>query len=70
MRALVQRVSRARVVVDGVTTGAINRGLCVFLGISHEDRRQDGEKLAQKVLNLRVFPDSDGKMNRSLLAGC
>jgi D-aminoacyl-tRNA deacylase len=66
MRALVQRVRRARVVVDGEVIGAIGVGLCVLVGVTHDDNDADARKLAEKVWNLRVFPDADGAMNVSL----
>ncbi|PEN11296.1 D-tyrosyl-tRNA(Tyr) deacylase [Longibacter salinarum] len=67
MVALVQRVSEASVVVDGETTGAINDGLLVLLGVRDGDSEAESEWLANKVANLRVFPDSDGKMDESVL---
>jgi len=66
MRALVQRVSRAAVRVDGRTTGAIGPGLLVLLGITHDDAEADCDRLADKVRALRVFPDADGRMNEPL----
>ena len=66
MRALVQRVSRASVSVDGDTTGAIGTGLLVLLGITHDDTAADCDRLADKVRALRVFPDGDGRMNEPL----
>ena len=66
MRALVQRVSRAAVRVDGATTGAIGPGLLVLLGITHDDTEADCDRLADKVRALRVFPDADGRMNEPL----
>ena len=66
MRALVQRVTEARVTVDGETVGQIGPGLCVLLGVTHEDDEAVAGKLADKVWNLRVFDDDDGVMNRSL----
>jgi D-tyrosyl-tRNA(Tyr) deacylase len=65
MRALVQRVSEANVTVGGVVTGAIGRGLVVLLGIGRSDTELNAEQLAQKVVSLRIFPDAEGKMNRS-----
>ena len=66
MRAVVQRVRQASVSVDGRTVGAIGRGLVVLLGVGVGDAERDAEYLADKVLNLRVFPDDAGVMNRSL----
>jgi len=67
MRALLQRVSEASVEVDSRIVGAIQNGLLVFLGISRGDTTGDAHYLADKIVHLRVFPDDDGKMNRSLL---
>lgn len=67
MRALLQRVTEARVTVDGNVTGEIGPGLLVLLGVSKLDTEADAEFVAQKVLNLRIFEDENGKMNRSLL---
>jgi D-aminoacyl-tRNA deacylase len=66
VRALVQRVSEARVVVDGAVTGAIGPGLLVLLGVTHDDDEATCDKLADKVRALRVFADADGKMNEAL----
>jgi D-aminoacyl-tRNA deacylase len=66
MRALVQRVTSAEVVVDGTTTGAIGEGLLVLLGITHTDDEQVCDRLADKVRALRVFPDDEGRMNEPL----
>lgn len=66
MRALVQRVSRASVRVDGVVVGEIGPGLLVLLGVTHDDTEEIGDKLAGKVRALRVFPDADGRMNEPL----
>jgi D-tyrosyl-tRNA(Tyr) deacylase len=66
MRALVQRVSRAAVRVDGGTTGAIGPGLLVLLGVTHDDDEATCDRLADKVRALRVFADADGRMNEPL----
>jgi D-aminoacyl-tRNA deacylase len=63
----VQRVSEASVRVDGACVAAIGRGLAVLLGVGKDDASADAEYLADKVLNLRVFPDEAGQMNRSVL---
>jgi D-tyrosyl-tRNA(Tyr) deacylase len=67
MRAVVQRVSRARVEVDGRQVGAIRGGLLVLLGAGAGDGPADVAYMVDKVVNLRIFPDEAGKMNRSLL---
>lgn len=67
MRAVVQRVSRARVLVDGKVTGDIEKGLCVFLGIAPGDEEDEVIWMAEKISNLRIFEDEGGKMNRSLI---
>ena len=66
MRAVVQRVSRAAVRVDGQEVSAIGPGLLVLLGITHDDTAADADRLADKVRALRVFPDADGRMNEPL----
>ena len=66
MIALLQRVSSARVEIDGNIVGAIERGLVVFVGVERADDEQAAERLAQRVLQYRVFPDADGKMNLSV----
>lgn len=66
MRLLVQVVKEAKVTVDQEITGAIGRGVLVFFGAHVNDSRADAEWLAEKLANLRVFPDSEGKMNLSL----
>ncbi len=66
MRAVVQRVSRAKVTIDGKITGEINRGLLVLLGVGAEDTRANADYLAGKVIGLRIFEDAGGKMNLSV----
>jgi D-aminoacyl-tRNA deacylase len=66
MRALVQRVSRASVSVDGQLISKIGPGLLVLLGVTHEDTEQQADWLAEKVRALRIFADADGKMNEPL----
>jgi len=66
MRAVVQRVSEARVRVSGEVVGEIGLGYLVLLGVGKEDNEKDAEWLSEKVINLRVFEDKDGKMNLSL----
>ena len=63
MRAVLQRVNQARVEVDGLVAGSIDRGLLVFLGIAQWDDHSDAEYLLEKITNLRVFQDANGKMN-------
>ena len=67
MRAVLQRVSRAKVTVDGETVGEIGKGILVLLGVSREDTEKEAVYLAEKTLNLRIFEDTEGKMNLSLL---
>jgi D-tyrosyl-tRNA(Tyr) deacylase len=67
MRAVVQRVSRAKVTVDGNVTGEISAGLLVLVGVSHNDTTASADYLADKVLGLRIFHDDAGKMNRSVV---
>ena len=66
MRALVQRVTRASVVVDGATVAAVGAGLLMLLGVGAQDRERDADWLADKVRALRVFADAEGKMNEPL----
>jgi D-aminoacyl-tRNA deacylase len=67
MRAVVQRVSRARVTVEGCVTGEITTGLMILLGIGRDDTSAVAVGMAGKIANLRIFEDDQGKMNRSLL---
>ena len=67
MRAVVQRVSRASVSVEGAVVGAIGRGLLVLVGVTHGDSEADARALADKLVGLRVFADDDDKMNRSVV---
>jgi D-aminoacyl-tRNA deacylase len=67
MRAVVQRVSRARVTIREWTSGEIGLGLLVLLGVGHEDSEADATYLAEKIAGLRIFEDADGKMNLSVL---
>jgi D-aminoacyl-tRNA deacylase len=67
MRAVVQRVSRAKVTINDSSSGEIGCGLLVLLGVGSEDTEADVDYLAQKIAGLRIFADSDGKMNRSVL---
>lgn len=67
MRAVVQRVLRAQVRVDGAVTGECGRGLMVLLGVGNEDDERDAIAMAEKIANLRIFPDGEGLMNRSVL---
>ena len=67
MRAVVQRVSRASVAVDGATQGAIGAGLVILLGVAREDAEHDAQRVAGKVARLRIFENEDGKFDRSLL---
>ncbi len=66
MRAVVQRVSRVKVTVNGDITGEIARGLLVLLGVGEADKRGDADYLAEKICGLRVFEDAGGKMNLSV----
>ncbi|PYE55285.1 D-aminoacyl-tRNA deacylase [Deinococcus yavapaiensis] len=67
MRALVQRVTRASVTVDGTVVGQIAGGLLVLLGVGHDDTVDTARKMAEKLAKMRVFADDAGKMNRSVL---
>lgn len=66
MRVVLQRVSQAKVVVDEKEIGAIGRGIVVLVGIGKGDREEDARYLVDKLIHLRIFPDEQGKMNRSL----
>lgn len=66
MRAVVQRVKRAGVTVEGSVVGEIEKGVLVLLGVGKDDNEKDAEYLAEKVVNLRIFDDEGGKMNLSL----
>lgn len=66
MRAVVQRVSRSEVTVDGRTIGKINKGLLVLLGVTHGDTSKDVDYIVDKTINLRIFEDENDKMNLSL----
>jgi len=67
MRAVVQRVSRARVTVNGEVTGEIAAGLMILIGVGRDDTSAVALTMAEKIANLRIFEDDQGKMNRSLL---
>jgi D-tyrosyl-tRNA(Tyr) deacylase len=67
MRAVIQRVSRARVTVEGRVTGEIAAGVAVLLGVGRGDTAEAAAYLSDKTANLRIFPDAEGKMNRSLI---
>jgi len=66
MRAVVQRVSRAKVSVNGSVTGEIGMGLLVLVGVGHEDDHDELDYMVEKIAGLRIFEDGDGKMNRSV----
>ena len=66
MIGLLQRVTRAEVRIDGDAVGEIGRGLLVLVAVHRDDSRQDVSRLAERLLGYRVFPDADGRMNRSL----
>jgi D-aminoacyl-tRNA deacylase len=67
MRAVLQRVSRARVLVDGSVTGEIGSGLVVLIAVGREDVSATAVAMSEKIVNLRIFADDEGKMNRSVL---
>lgn len=66
MRVVVQKVSKAEVRIDGKVNGAIGRGICVFAAVKESDSKEVMTWMAKKLINLRIFPDSDGKMNLSV----
>jgi D-tyrosyl-tRNA(Tyr) deacylase len=67
MRIVLQRVTRAHVEVGGETAGSIGAGLVILIGVTHPDTQEDADYLASKIIQLRIFPDDEGRMNRSLL---
>ena len=67
MRAVVQLVKESSVTVAGEETGAIKKGVLIFLGVTRDDSEKDASYLAEKIINLRIFPDHEEKMNLSLL---
>lgn len=67
MRCLIQRVANAHVSVDGVVVGQVAAGMCLLVGINHDDDAATVAKCADKVVGLRIFEDDDGRMNRSIL---
>jgi D-aminoacyl-tRNA deacylase len=70
LKAVIQRVGEAGVTVDGETVGRIGRGMVVLLGVEKGDGERDAQWLAEKIANLRIFEDRNGKMNLSLLETC
>lgn len=66
MKAVIQRVSKAKVTVEGEITGEIKQGLLVLLGVTHTDTRENADYLVKKITNLRIFRDEDDKMNLSV----
>ncbi|NNE67081.1 MAG: D-tyrosyl-tRNA(Tyr) deacylase [Pyrinomonadaceae bacterium] len=66
MRGVVQRVSRARVTVDGEVTGEIGKGILLLLGVSEDDTEANADYVLNKTVNLRIFEDNEGRMNRAL----
>ena len=66
MRALVQRVKKGSVTIDGKVNGAIGQGLVILLGVTHTDTEKDADFVADKCVDLRIFEDENGKMNKSL----
>lgn len=66
MRAVVQKVKNAQVLSEGKLSGEIGQGLVIFLGVTHDDTEEDAKYLAEKIANLRIFEDSDDKLNLSV----
>ena len=66
MKALIQRVKQASVTIDGELYSSINKGLLIFLGVEKDDEKINAEKLADKIINLRIFEDNNAKMNLSV----
>ena len=67
MKALIQRVKQASVIIDGEIYSSIGFGMLILLGVEKEDSSENAKKLAEKLINLRIFEDNEGKMNKSLL---
>ncbi len=66
MKALVQRVERAQVTVDGQVVASVGPGICVLVGVTHDDTSAQAERMASKLMKLRIFDDDEGRMNRSV----
>jgi D-tyrosyl-tRNA(Tyr) deacylase len=66
MKALIQRISRAKVTADGEVTGEIGKGILVLLGVTHDDSEKDVDYLVEKIANLRIFPDKSGHFDLSV----
>jgi D-tyrosyl-tRNA(Tyr) deacylase len=67
MKVVIQRVSEASVLIDGLETRSIGQGLMILLGITHDDTQEDIEWLSKKIVQMRIFPDEEGVMNKSIL---
>lgn len=67
MKALIQRVKKAKVTVNGEITGAIDDGMLVFIGVEKDDNKEDLAYICKKIVNLRIFSDAEGKMNHSII---
>lgn len=67
MKALIQRVKKAKVTVNGDITGAIDDGMLVFIGVEKDDNKEDLAYICKKIVNLRIFSDAEGKMNHSII---